>query len=82
MLFVIIPKNAVEIKSISAEDFIKLDHSKMHIIDLREKELVSLHPFTKALIDSSFSYIPSSGSVLRKAGFDSNEDMGAEDVPN
>ncbi len=39
-------------------------------------------PFTKALTDSSFSYIPSSGSILKKAGFDSNEDMGAEDVPN
>ena len=42
-------KNAVKIKSISAKDFIKLNHSKMHIVDLREKELVSLHPFTKAL---------------------------------
>lgn len=39
-------------------------------------------PFTSALTDNSFSYIPSSGSVLKNAGYDSNEDMGAEDVPN
>lgn len=39
-------------------------------------------PFTKALVDNTFSYVPSSGSVLKKAGFDLNEDMGAEDVPN
>ena len=39
-------------------------------------------PFTKALTDIDFSYVPSVGSPLKKAGFDYNEDMGAEDVPN
>ncbi len=39
-------------------------------------------PFTDALTDTTFSYVPSSGSVLKNAGYDSNEDIGAEDVPN
>ena len=40
------------------------------------------NPFVDALTDMNFSYSPTSGSVLWKAGYDSNEDMGAEDVPN
>ena len=39
-------------------------------------------PFTGSLTNMDFSYIPSSGSILKHAGFESNEDMGAEDVPN
>ena len=39
-------------------------------------------PFTEALTDNNFSYVPSSGSVLKNAGYDSFEDLGAEDVPN
>ena len=39
-------------------------------------------PFTGSLTNMNFSYIPSSGSILKHAGFESNEDMGAEDVPN
>ena len=39
-------------------------------------------PFTASITNMNFSYIPSSGSVLKHAGFESNEDMGAEDVPN
>ncbi len=39
-------------------------------------------PFTGSITNMNFSYIPSSGSILKHAGFESNEDMGAEDVPN
>ncbi len=39
-------------------------------------------PFIDALTDSNFSYTPKSGSTLKKAGYDSGEDIGAEDVPN
>lgn len=39
-------------------------------------------PFTGALTDSNFSYTPNAGSALKNAGYDSNEDVGAEDVPN
>lgn len=39
-------------------------------------------PFTESLNNLDFSYVPSSGSVLKNAGYDSFEDMGAEDVPN
>ncbi|MBQ3644850.1 MAG: carboxypeptidase regulatory-like domain-containing protein [Candidatus Riflebacteria bacterium] len=39
-------------------------------------------PFTASLINSEYSYVPSSGSILKNAGFESNEDIGAEDVPN
>ncbi len=39
-------------------------------------------PFVGALTNSNFSYVPLSGSVLKNAGYDSNEDIGAEDVPN
>lgn len=42
-------KDSKEIKSISAEEFIKLNLNKIHIIDLRERETVELHPFSKAL---------------------------------
>ena len=39
-------------------------------------------PFTGSITNMNFSYVPSSGSILKHAGFESNEDMGAEDVPN
>lgn len=39
-------------------------------------------PFTTGLTDSSFSYVPSAGSPLKGAGYDSYEDVGAENVPN
>ena len=39
-------------------------------------------PFTGSITNMNFSYFPSSGSILKHAGFESNEDMGAEDVPN
>ena len=39
-------------------------------------------PFVDALTDINFSYTPKSGSTLKNAGYDSGEDMGAEDVPN
>ena len=39
-------------------------------------------PFTDGLTIATFSYVPSSGSVLKNAGYDSGEDIGAEDVPN
>ena len=39
-------------------------------------------PFTASVGNSNFSYVPSPGSILKHAGFESNEDMGAEDVPN
>lgn len=39
-------------------------------------------PFTDSFTDMNFSYVPSAGSCLKGAGFDSYEDVGAEDVPN
>ena len=39
-------------------------------------------PFVTAYTDMDFSYVPKSGSTLKKAGYDSQEDIGAEDVPN
>lgn len=42
-------KKNIVVKTISAENFIKLDHSKICIVDLREKETVANHPFSNAL---------------------------------
>lgn len=39
-------------------------------------------PFVAAFADMNFSYEPKPGSVLKNGGYDSEEDVGAEDVPN
>lgn len=41
--------NKSTVKTVSAEKFINLDQTKINIIDLREKDAVSTHPFTNAL---------------------------------